>query len=201
MRSASRASAGSVFLAGEKLRIILTNVKPEKVFWVFNEKEVREGNVEVEHAFPYDAAAGRGIKRFHRVDAFYKQGGSYQVVTSQIETDNIDFAAFLRTGESLQLSASPVLKASGITWNLENASLSTLDDGKFQVRLQFPLKRTASSANVTADIQQAAVSNALGAPGNTRWADLQKDTFLSLQFWNKITGERLTMLRSVASAQ
>src|SRR2546427_377448 len=77
---ASSTSRGEVptFLAGGPIRFTLKGTTPDKVLWDFDENEFKPGNVQIEHAFPYEAGNPQGIGSTRRIDVFFRVGAEYQ---------------------------------------------------------------------------------------------------------------------------
>jgi hypothetical protein len=51
----------SGFLAGTPIRFSLKGASPDTVFWIFEEKDVQLGNVQNDHAFPFDSKTDTGL--------------------------------------------------------------------------------------------------------------------------------------------
>lgn len=77
-----------IFMAGEKIRFSLHNIKSERVIWIFDERESRIGNVETEYEYPFNADQPVGIAADHRIDVFFKDGGEYKVITTVVRIQN-----------------------------------------------------------------------------------------------------------------
>lgn len=86
--SLQRPSA-EVFMAGEKIRFSLQDVKSERVFWIFDEKETLVGNVETDFEFPVDPTQPKGSTANHRIDVFFKDGGGYKAASIVVRIQNI----------------------------------------------------------------------------------------------------------------
>ena len=119
----------SGFLAGQPIRFSLQGASPDTVFWIFEEKDVQLGNVQNDHAFPFDSKAGTGIESKRRVDVFFKEGADYHVVSKHVTVRNVQIASAKIEGSTISLSVSPPPHSD---WTLSKVSLGKFQDGIFR---------------------------------------------------------------------
>lgn len=119
----------SGFLAGQPIRFSLQGASPDTVFWIFEDKDVQLGNVQNDHAFPFDSKKGTGIESTRRVDIFFKEGAEYRVASKHVTVRNVQIASANIDGSSIALSVSPPLTSD---WTLSKVSLGKFQDGMFK---------------------------------------------------------------------
>lgn len=128
VESTSRGDA-SPYLAGEVLRFTLKGASPDRVLWDFEDKEIQPGNVQIEHAFPFDSSESRGIQSKHRIDVFYEESGVYRWASRFVDVNNAQIVQAKVVGDNISLEK----ESDGTSgWSIDQVSLSKFRDGKFQ---------------------------------------------------------------------
>ena len=136
--SFSRAAQQTEFFAAEKLQLALRNIESERVFWIVDEREVISGGVGVEYVFAPNTNKPAASVNDHRIDAIYRRGDSYSVISHKIRVTNarLSFAALLnddklsiegieQLGKGWQFARIKLANYSNGTFNTEWAALAT----------------------------------------------------------------------------
>jgi hypothetical protein len=185
------------FITGEKIRLYLTNIQSEKVFWLFEEKSVLPGSVEIEYSFPYDRSQADGLVRDYRVDAFFKHGAQYRVASTIVRTQNIRYSASIDVEQSdVRLTVRNTL---GDRWMLSKASLSKYEDGAFKPGFDIPVEAVESVARTTSFvIDRKTFTKVLAYPEHidlrTQLAT-KKDAWVTYEFVDQARKEKLEIVQ------
>ncbi|MGH8645365.1 MAG: hypothetical protein ACREX4_13235 [Gammaproteobacteria bacterium] len=187
------------FIAGEKIRFFLKDIHSERVFWVFDEKDMRPGNIEIEYAFPFDETQAVGITRNRRVDAFYRYGGDYRAASKTVQTHNIKHAVSLKFEPSgIRITADTAL---GERWTLENAKITKFEKGFFEPKYTLAMKKIAGTEISSTAVTGGELTKALAYPKVVDLADLKmqlanrKDAWITYEFLNADRTEKLAIVQ------
>jgi hypothetical protein len=119
--------------AGERLRVDLVNVPSSRVFWLFDETEVRTGGVAIEYVFAN--RKGGAVPEQHRIDAFYRDGNSYKSASLfplRIEPLDLSVRFQLDSGRlAILLRDSLVSTPRRNSWNLAGVGLREYRANRF----------------------------------------------------------------------
>jgi len=185
------------FLAGEKLKFKLKEIKSTKVVWIFEESSALIGDIEIEYVFSYRDDLPIGQAKDRRIDAFFKEGDKYRVATSLVRTRNVVYSAKAEISyEKVALLADPIF--SGI-WSLEGVAIGKYTNGTFTEAAMLPFVTTKSGFkvyNIDEQITKAAVWPS--EISDKDWKVTLKNTnnlWASYSFLKPGTKERLTLVK------
>lgn len=179
------------FFSGEKLRFGLSNVEASRVFWIFDEKEIVPGDIELEYRFAYSADRPLGQASDHRVDALYKVDGRYRSLSRFVRVENVDMQARLAAvmGE-IQLSIPQAIDSS---FALNRAVIGSFGEGEFHADMMLNIEAGVS------EHEPSGVKNIGWLVGPSLSELMQKEPWLQLEFVNEQTDEKLIFIDQLSN--
>ena len=183
--SATRGSVDEVF-TGEVLRLTLDGVTSTRVFWVFDEEEPLRGHVEAQYAFQFEPKAPAGQARDRRIDAFFRDGDSYETATVIVRTRNTNYSATAEIDSSNRVVVNAAQTFNG-NWLLTSASLMRFANGSFSDDVQLDPSALHAEQGVV-----RLTGNVSRKPQR-----LASEAWASYEFKDKTTGQTLVIAKPV----
>lgn len=118
----------ATYFAGEVLRFTLKGPQATHAYWIFDESDVKPGNVEIQNLFPYDSKQP-SISENRRVDVFYKVAGVYRTAYAVVPVENQQLVSSKVQDGAISLNTSP---AENNNWKLMGVSLDKYEGGYFK---------------------------------------------------------------------
>jgi hypothetical protein len=188
------------FISGEKVRFFIDPIKTDKVLWMFGEKEVHHGGVEIEYAFAYDSTQSDGITIDHRVDAFFKDEGNYRTVSTTVRTQNVRYqASLLFTRLKVLLTTMKELEG---RWQLDSVYMAKYDSGEFKIMLGFKVSEILNSDSINATISIDKFLKAFDYPRGTDLRTLfatNPNAWIAYDFIDRQSAEKITIVQNVGN--
>jgi len=187
----------SPIFAEEELRVILSGVENNHVYWLFDEtNKMKFGVIEEPHKFSYNPKLARGVISNRRVDAFYKSGDDYLSVKKIVRVHNMKLisTAFF-SPNALNLMIPTELSD---RWVLGDVVLTKLADGKLQ-ELQIESERTTANkehAQFTWEVNKVAEQYGYKSHNSSIVKLLLDNTaWFSARYKDNNTGEVLVVIK------
>jgi hypothetical protein len=188
------------FISGEKVRFFIEPIKTDKVLWMFGEKDVQHGGVEIEYAFAYDTSLSEGITIDHRVDAFFKDEGKYRTVSTTVRTQNVRYqASVLFTRLKVLLTTMKELED---RWQLDSVYMAKYESGEFKLMLGFKVSEILNSDSIFASVSIDKFLKAFDYPRGTDLRTLfatNPNAWIAYDFVDRESSERITILQNVGN--
>jgi hypothetical protein len=188
------------FISGEKVRFFIEPIKTDKVVWMFGEKEVHHGGVEIEYAFAYDSTQGEGITIDHRIDAFFKDEGKYRTVSTTVRTQNVKYqASLLFTRLKVLLTTMKELED---RWQLDSIYIAKYDSGEYKLMLGLKVAEILNSDSINASISIDKFLKVFDYPRGTDLRTLfatNPNAWIVYDFVDRQSSEKLTIVQNVGN--
>jgi hypothetical protein len=188
------------FISGEKVRFFIEPIKTDKVLWMFGEKEVHHGGVEIEYAFSFDSTQSEGITIDHRVDAFFKDEGKYRTVSTTVRTQNVRYqASLLFTRLKVLLTTMKELED---RWLLDSVYMAKYESGEFKLMLGFKVSEILNSDSINATISIDKFLKAFDYPRGTDLKTLfatNPNAWIAYDFVDRQSAEKITIVQNVGN--
>jgi len=198
VRCVNRRDTDKVY-AGEKLRFFINNVKCNKVFWIFDERHVVPGGIELEYRFSFEEGEPTGIEADHRVDVLFRSGQEYSAATTMVRVVNLNLVATIH--QQLKRIEFLVKMKPVESLQLRSIGLAQYTEGRFSGQAALPVYKEGSTF-VDADGNSATKWVVNVPEANTRMiADWKgkSNAWTEFTFSDTKTGQELVLVERAES--